>query len=377
MLENIKSVFFQRIVFSQLNDERKLKLVKYSKTLQNRFHLNLINYQIFSSRYIIYEAENKGKQYDIGTDGILFEGDYLHGKGKEYDVFGNVRFEGEYFNGKRNGKGKELYFAGDTLFEGEYFNGKRNGYGKEYYSKGALKFEGEYFNGFEWNGKGYTKLNKLAYEIKNGKCYKKEYDLYSGRLFFEGEYLNGQRNGKGIEYQGNKKILFEGEYLNGMRWKGVGYDRKGNIAFKINNGRGIIKEFDPDNKIRFVGEFINGQKNGKGIEYDNGRLSYEGEYLDSRYKKGKKYYDGQLMYDGEFLYGRKRKGKAYINGKLEYEGEFLFDRKYNGKGYDENGNVIYELINGNGKVKEYWDSGKLKFEGEYLNGKRNGKGKRI
>ena len=48
----------------------------------------------------------------------------------------------------------------------------------------------------------------------------------------------------------------------------------------------------------------------------------------------------------------------------------------NGKGYDENGNIIYELINGNGKVKEYdiYD-GKLIFEGEYLNGKRNGKGK--
>ena len=60
---------------------------------------------------------------------------------------------------------------------------------------------------------------------------------------------------------------------------------------------------------------------------------------------------------------------------MEYEGEFLFDRKYNGKGYDENGNVIYELINGNGKVKEYNVFGKLEFEGEYLNGKRNGKGK--
>ena len=55
---------------------------------------------------------------------------------------------------------------------------------------------------------------------------------------------------------------------------------------------------------------------------------------------------------------------------MEYEGEYLFDKKFNGKGYDENGNIIYELINGNGKVKEYYNSGALKFEGEYLNGKR-------
>ena len=33
-------------------------------------------------------------------------------------------------------------------------------------------------------------------------------------------------------------------------------------------------------------------------------------------------------------------------------------KKWNGKGYDENGNVIYELINGNGKVKEYNEYGR-------------------
>jgi len=64
-----------------------------------------------------------------------------------------------------------------------------------------------------------------------------------------------------------------------------------------------------------------------------------------------------------------------VNGKLEYEGEYLYDRKWNGKGYDENGMIIYELINGNGKVKEYDYNGELIYEGEYLNGKRNGKGK--
>ena len=60
---------------------------------------------------------------------------------------------------------------------------------------------------------------------------------------------------------------------------------------------------------------------------------------------------------------------------MEYEGEFRYDRKCNGKGYDESGNIIYELINGNGKVKEYNNNGKLAFEGEYLNYKKNGKGK--
>ena len=46
-----------------------------------------------------------------------------------------------------------------------------------------------------------------------------------------------------------------------------------------------------------------------------------------------------------------------------------------GKGYDDNTNIIYELINGNGQIKEYNKYGKLEFEGEDLNGDINGKGK--
>ena len=66
-----------------------------------------------------------------------------------------------------------------------------------------------------------------------------------------------------------------------------------------------------------------------------------------------------------------------INNKLEFEGEFRYNRKSNGIGYDENCNKIYELINGNGKVKEYDNNNKfLIFEGEYLNVKKSGKGKK-
>ena len=57
----------------------------------------------------------------------------------------------------------------------------------------------------------------LIYELKNGKGYIKEY-YEEGKLKFEGEYLNGERNGKGKEYNAyDGKLRFEGEYLNGER----------------------------------------------------------------------------------------------------------------------------------------------------------------
>ena len=70
-----------------------------------------------------------------------------------------------------------------------------------------------------------------------------------------------------------------------------------------------------------------------------------------------------MKFEGDFLYSYKLRGIEYINGQLEFEGEYFFDKKWNGKGYDENGNIIYELINGNGNVKEYDEDGKLRFKG--------------
>ena len=34
---------------------------------------------------------------------------------------------------------------------------------------------------------------------------------------FEGEYLNGERNGKGTEYYYNSIVKFDGEYMYGKR----------------------------------------------------------------------------------------------------------------------------------------------------------------
>ena len=363
MLKNIKSSYFIQIFFSYVNEEQKLKIIKYNKSLQKNLYISIINYKHFSGKYIIYGSNGIGKEYQGYDDSLIFEG--------------------EYSNGERNGKGKEYDDKGKLEFEGEYINGKRNGKGKEYDYYGTLRFEGEYFNNKKWIGTMYDSKGNIIKKLNNNINGKgKEYNL-SGDIMFEGEYLNGKRNGKGIEYHNDisstRFLVFEGEYLNDLKWNGNGYDSLDNIVYELKDGNGFIKEyFCLDGVLSFEGEYINGNKNRKGKEYDwNGRLIFEGEYLNGkRHGKGKEFYDnGELRFEGEYLYGYKLKGKFYINEKLEYEGEYLYNKKWNGKGYDENGNIIYELINGNGKVKEYYSGGYLKFEGEYLNGKRNGKGK--
>ena len=356
MLKNIRSIYFAMNLFLYLEERLKLKIIKINKSIQNKLNINILNYQLFSKKYIEYDTNNIVKEFNINND--------------------KLKFEGEYLNGRRNGKGKE-YMDGTLIFEGEYLNGKRNGKGKEYGKDRKLIFEGEYLNGKKWLGKLYDKKdNNIIYELIDGKGFVKEYNIKSN-LIFEGEYLDGKRF-KGKEYYDNGICKFVGNYYKGRRWNGTAYDLNGKILSKFENGKGyLIDEYIYFPALKFEGEYINGTLNGKGKVYIN-KILYEGEFKNkNRNGKGKEYnFKGELKFEGEYLYDYKRKGKAYVNKKLEFEGEYLFDKKWNGKGYDENGNVIYELKNGNGKVKEYSDiDGKLTFEGEYINGKRNEKGK--
>ena len=224
---------------------------------------------------------------------------------------------GKYIKYESDKIGK-LYNAYNNIliYEGDYLKGKRQGKGKEYFDEGNLKFEGEYLN-WKRNGKG------------------KEYDIY-GKLKFEGEYLDGKRNRKGKEYDIYGNIIYEGEYYNGKRSKGKG------------------KEFDIYGNLVFEGEFLNGEINGKGKHYNIKReIIFEGEYLNGKIWKGK--------------------GKEYdIYEQLRFEGECLNGKKWNGKEFDKNGNIISQINNGKGIIKEYYNDF-IKFEGEYIDGERKGK----
>ena len=158
---------------------------------------------------------------------------------------------------------------------GKIHIGERNGIGKEFrLNSNILLFEGEYSNG-KRNGKG------------------KEYN-YDGKLIFEGEYLNGKKNREGIEYY-NGKLKFKGEYLNDKRWNGKGYDSNNNNIYILNNGNGHVKEINSE--LEFEGEYLNGEKNGKGKEYnDDGELIFDGVYLNGEKNgKGKEYYSNGAL----------------------------------------------------------------------------------
>ena len=71
---------------------------------------------------------------------------------------------------------------GNLIYEGEFFNGKRNGKGKEYNTDEKIIFEGDYLNGEKWNGKG-----------------------------MDNDYLFDEFSGNGSSYEGRKYFVLNGE----------------------------------------------------------------------------------------------------------------------------------------------------------------------
>ena len=70
-------------------------------------------------------------------------------------------------------------------------------------------------------------------------------------LSFEGEFLNGLKNEKGIDYTKDGKVEFEGEYLNDEKWNGkeTFYNEESYEIFveEYINGEKIEKDFNKNN----------------------------------------------------------------------------------------------------------------------------------
>ena len=72
---SIKSAYFIQKLFSYINDERKLKLVIYNKTIQKIIDINLTNYKFMTRKYIVYESKGFIKEYDIYNDRLIYKGE--------------------------------------------------------------------------------------------------------------------------------------------------------------------------------------------------------------------------------------------------------------------------------------------------------------
>jgi antitoxin component YwqK of YwqJK toxin-antitoxin module len=213
LIKLIKSLFIVKKVFLNLPEKKKLNLIINNKSLQTKVGLDIEDYKKISGKYLEGDRNGYRKEYLLETRELVFEGEYLNGKrnGIGIEYYSDIIIEGKYLNGKIIGK--KVYDKENNML----MRIEENGEGEEYYKNGKLLFKGEYFNLKKWSGVGYNITGNKEFEIKYGKDKLKEYNRENNILLFEGEYLNGKRNGIGKEFYNNGKIKFEGEYLNGKR----------------------------------------------------------------------------------------------------------------------------------------------------------------
>ena len=158
---------------------------------------------------------------------------------------GRLTYEGMFSKGACNGKGTLYDEHGHKIYTGEFIdNVMEDKSGTLYFDKGEMrKYIGEVHN------------NRAD---GDGRAYRKTDDTY--KLLYEGSFVDGEFEGRGIYYDKNGNIDDEGEFLDNMR-----------------HGQGILYEEGAYTRKVYQGEFAFGRPQGTGTLFDTfGKAYYTG-----------------------------------------------------------------------------------------------------
>jgi len=228
-------------------------------------------------------------------------------------------------------------------------------------------------------------IGQTSYGVANGFG-----KLYTdGILIFEGQFVKGERCGKGTNYS-----LFELNRGSGHHYSNSSIGKRLRImytgSFQDNRKHGFgIKFYSPysEGRKRYQGLFKDGKFSGNGMTFrkETGEIEYKGEF-----KNGMPNGFGvlslvpenfrKLYHHGLFLDG-KRHGKCIVkdkNGMSLFEGLFVNDKRNGpGKMYDEkNGSLTFDgiykndMINGRGTF--FFKAVGRKYTGMFLRSSNSG-----
>ena len=311
-IQKIQNSYHKHYLKKKFETEIKPSLSKKERDYINKLYTKLSSYGDINANLNQFD-ENGWKRYYPSEDQF-----FLYPKGEVYnnqiriknknDIKNIEIYEGE-INNKNMKHGNGILTTSKYIMKGTWRNDQFTGWGIKCLRNGDI-YEGRFING-ELNGKGI---------FKNGKN------------IYEGEFINGERHGYGdfttetYHYKGefkNNKMDGKGEidfYEDSQRYEGT---------FSENNitGKGIYKWKNGD---IYEGYMKNGKRNGKGIYTQHNGKIYEGEYInDIQEGKGKLIYPEGKTFEGNF-----------VNGKLD--GEVLYTEN------DKTNKVIFsegKLIN--------------------------------
>ena len=268
--------------------------------------------------------ENGGKCYS----GCLKNGQRC-GVGKEFDLAGNVVFEGCFYDNRRNGNGR-LFFPDGSYIDGSFVDDTLNGECSQFAADGTMVRSGRYNLGNE----------EGEWHVLDTK----------GCVVYQGGMMEGEYFGKGVLYHPGGSIRYDGEFFRG-KFNGFGqlYSPAGDLVYigEFHSGEkdGNGKEYDKNTRLVYTGSFKHDQRNGHGKFFFSLGHFYEGSFVDGEMEgKGKMVWSNGQQYEGEFHHGKKEGKGTYVwSDGSSYKGDYRAELR-NGQGvqFDSRGRKVYE-----------------------------------
>ena len=312
-IKKIQNAYHKHFLKKTFETKIKPSLSQKTSDYINKIHSFLSSQGDISKNLEEFSPNNWKKFYPSDDQFFSYEkGDvYPHQiRIKNENDLSNIEiYEGET-NYKNMKHGNGVLSNPHFVLKGSWKNDEFTGWGIKCLRNGEI-FEGKFING-ELNGKGIYK---------------------NGNNTYEGDFINNERYGNGelttekFNYKGefkNNKLEGQGQidfFEEGQRYEGT---------FSENeiNGKGTYKWKNGD---KYIGEMKNGKMNGFGKYFCNNGKIYEGEYVNNiKEGKGKLTYPDGKSYEGNF-----------VNG--EFDGEII---------YKEN-NKINKILYSKGKFIKY------------------------
>jgi uncharacterized protein len=383
-------------------DNDKVKAARYfdktgkqiSSSELSKGKLDLVAYRPDGTKKVFTPYNAKG---EVNGKQIYYAGS---GKEKETNNYVNSELNGEstsfftngqkyatttYVAGKKDGYYTSWYMHGTKQEEGWYKDDQLQGEWLFYNEQGVLVTRTSFLNG-DLNGLKtvYWPNGKIEYETlydMNKLVTMTEYDT-TGNVLNQVTLNNG--TGKYRSLYVNGKLYSEGNYVNG-------------------NLQGLFKHYYFDGSVQAVQYFKNGLRDSLYQSfYFGGKLSSEGRYQLGDKTGAWKYYreDGALSRTEEFKAGKLHGKRTYFhkNGKPDMEIIYRHgDRDGLHKRYSEDGVLVYQmrfdedvlsgysylgknnelvpeipLVQGNGAVKTFFPNGNAGVAVEYVDGSQHG-----
>lgn len=297
-------------------------------------------------------------------------GNCVTGRGV-YKYSNGAVYDGEFSDSLKNGTGVMVWQNGDK-YMGDWKAGYRTGKGNYYFADGG-SYTGDFFKG-GFDGKGTRIYKDSSHYIGDWKADKRNGKgklIYKGNYDYEGDWVNDYFDGKGTiewiegsEYKGNKYI---GDFKNGQR------NGKGKFIYangKIEEGEfknDLFKDPMDEPWACVSGNCYKGFGT-KNYEYGS-KASYTGQFKNGEYNGEGTLRDFDNIYKGQFKDGSKngfgtytRKDGATFTGK--WENDYFIEGTFNdGKGTSftgqlEKNNIQFtsSISSISGKIKDYFYS---------------------